>query len=181
MCLRGWCPRNSQGTTMQVKAIGRRWVLGLLCATCLSFAFVLIVQSLPSGLELTVRSVDGGRPLLAVPIDPGERFTLHYIHSVDRAPIWEAHSADRTGTIYVEEERFVMFGAGMGHWQGHGTLTTRGPYQVIEDIHAPVGQGAKGFVLRVGSPSVRHTLIWRGRSFNLSQVTPHQALRISAR
>lgn len=166
---------------MHAEAMRRRWVFGPLCAFCLLCACVSIARLLPGGLELTIRPVDGGEPLVVAPLEPGERFTLHYIHSVDRAPVFEEHSVDRTGTIYVEEERFVMFGAGMGHWPGRGTLTTRGAWQVIEGIHAPVGQGPDGFVLRVGSAGVAHTLIWRGKRVNLSRMAPHRAVFVSAR
>ncbi len=132
---------------------------------------------MPGGLELVIRPADGGRPIFAAPLEPGERFTLRYVHSVDHAPIWEEHSVDRQGTIYIEEERFVMFGAGMGHWPGHGFLTRRGPYQVIENIHRPLGE----FTLRVGGAGVDHTLIWRDTSVNLSRLAAGQAVVVSAR
>jgi hypothetical protein len=44
-------------------------------------------------------------------------------------------------------------------------------------MHMPTGD----FVLRVGSPGVDHTVIWRGRNTNLSSVAPHVAVRFSAR
>jgi hypothetical protein len=138
---------------------------------------VLALWWWPGGLELIITPRDGGDPILALPLEPGERFTLQYVHSVDRAPIWEEHCVDQNGNIYVEEERFVMFGAGMGHWPGHGTLTRRGPHQVIENIHKPVGE----FVLRVGSSGVDHTIIWRGKRVNLSHLAAGRAVVVSAR
>lgn len=149
----------------------------LLGCAGLGFGLSLAAGWLPAGLELVIRPRDGGAPILVLPIAPGERFTLHYTHSVDRAPIWEVHSVDRAGNIYVEEERFLMFGAGMGHWEGHGTLTKRGPYQVIENIHAPTGH----FVLRVGNPGVNHTLICRGARVQLSRLAAGCAVVVSAR
>lgn len=138
---------------------------------------VLAVWWWPGGLELVITPRDGGDPILALPLEPGERFTLYYLHSVDRAPIWEEHSVDRDGNIYVEEERFVMFGAGMGHWPGRGTLTSQGPFQVIENIHEPIGE----FILRVGSNGVDHTIIWRGRHMKLSRIAAGQGVVVSAR
>ena len=132
---------------------------------------------LPGGLELKVAPVKGGPPLLVLPMEPGERFTLHYYHSVENAPIWEEHSLDETGRIYIEEERYVKFGAGMGRMPGVGKMVRRGPYEVIENMHLPTGN----FVLRVGSPGVDHTIIWRGRNVNLSAVAPHVAVRFTAR
>jgi hypothetical protein len=138
---------------------------------------VLALWWWPSGVELIIAPRDSGDPILVLPLEPGERFTLHYVHSVDRAPVWEEHSVDRTGNIYVEEERFVMFGAGMGHWPGHGTLVSDGQHQVIKNIHKPVGE----FVLRVGSSGVDHAIIWRGKRVNLSRIAAGRAVVVSAR
>jgi hypothetical protein len=151
--------------------------LALIVTAGLVAALLLIIWRLPGGLELTVTPVKGGPPLLSVPLQPGERFTIHYYHSVENAPIWEEHSLDATGRIFIEEERYLKFGAGMGRMPGVGRMVKRGEYEVIEDMHMPTGD----FVLRVGSPGVNHTVIWRGRSTNLSSVAPHTAVRFAAR
>ena len=146
-------------------------------AAGLIVAFLLVSWRLPGGLELTVTPTTGGSPLLAVPLQPGERFTLHYYHSVENSPIWEEHCLDADGRIFIEEERYLKFGAGMGRMPGVGRMVRRGEYEVIEDMHMPTGN----FVLRVGSPGVDHTVIWRGRRKNLSAVAPHVAVQFSAR
>ena len=132
---------------------------------------------LPGGLELRVVPLAGGEPLLVLPLAEGERFTLHYYHSVENAPIWEEHRLDADGTIYVEEERYLKLGAGMGRTPGVGRPVQRGPYEAIVDMHRPTGE----FVLRVGSPGVDHTVIWRGTRTNLSLQAAHMAVRFSAR
>ena len=147
-----------------------------LTAGCFLTLFLLAMMA-PGGLELQVVPVKGGPPLLVLPLVPGERFTVHYYHSVENAPIWEEHSLDEKGRIYIEEERYLKFGAGMGRLPGVGRMVRRGPYEVIEDMHLPTGN----FVLRVGSPGVDHTIIWRGHSKNLSAVAPHVAVQFSAR
>jgi hypothetical protein len=96
---------------------------------------------------------------------------------VENAPIWEEHSLDRAGRIYIEEERYLKFGAGMGRMPGVGRMVQRGPYEAIENMHLPTGN----FVLRIGSPGVDHTVIWRHTRTNLSSVAPHRAVRFSAR
>ncbi len=151
--------------------------LPLKAAAGLVVAFVLIGWHVPGGLELAVKPVKGGPPLLVVPLQPGERFTLHYHHSVENAPIWEEHSLDAEGRIFIEEERYLKFGAGMGRMPGVGRMVRRGDYEVIEDMHMPTGD----FILRVGSPGVDHTVIWRGREKNLSAVAPHVAVQFAAR
>jgi hypothetical protein len=143
------------------------------CVALLLVAALLV----PGGLELRAVPVTGAAPLLVLPMKPGERFTLHYYHSVENAPIWEEHSLDKKGRIYIEEERYLKFGAGMGRMPGVGRMVRRGPYEVIEDMHMPTGD----FILRIGSPGVDHTVIWRGFRKNLSAVAPHVAVQFSAR
>jgi len=152
----------------------RRLFLGAAGFALTVFAAAVLA---PGGLELQVVPVKGGPPLLVLPLEPGERFTLHYYHSVENAPIWEEHSLDETGRIYIEEERYLKFGAGMGRMPGVGRMVRREPYEVIEDMHMPTGN----FVLRIGSRGVDHTIIWRGTATNLSAVAEHQAVRFSAR
>ena len=157
-----------------MKKHSRLFIIGTAGLFLSLFGFVLVA---PGGLELRIVPVKGGPPLLVVPLEAGERFTVHYYHSVENAPIWEVHSLDEKGRIYIEEERYVKFGAGMGRMPGVGRMVRRGPYEVIEDMHMPTGN----FILRVGSPGVDHTIIWRGICVNLSAMVPHVAVQFSAR
>ncbi len=153
------------------------WVRPALAASAGLLAVAGVLAAQPGGLELAVAPVGGGAPLLVAPLEPGERFTLRYVHSVDRQPIWEVHAADRDGRIFVEEERFVMVGAGMGDLPGRGVWTGDGRTQAIRGLHYPVG----AFVLRVGSPGVGHTILWRGTETGLSAVAAGKAVRVEAR
>ena len=146
-------------------------------AAGLAILCLLVAELLPGGLELRITPVKGGRPLLVLPLQPEERFTLHDYHSVENAPIWEEHSLDDQGRIYIEEERYLKFGAGMGRMPGVGRMVQRGPYEAIEEMHLPTGN----FVLRIGSPGVDHTIIWRSVHTNLSEIAPHTAVRFAAR
>ena len=151
--------------------------LATVLAAGIALALIAAALVLPGGLELRVTPVKNGDPLLVLPLETGERFTLRYYHSVENAPIWEEHSLDAKGRIFVEEERYLVFGAGMGRMPGVGRMARRGPYEVVENMHMPTGN----FVLRVGSPGVDHTVVWRGIETNLSAVAPHVAVRFSAR
>ena len=142
-----------------------------------AFTLLVVLRFLPGGFELRVTPVKGGQPLAVLLLKPAERFTVHYYHSVENAPIWEEHSLDKNGRIYIEEERYLKFGAGMGRMPGVGRMVRRGPYEVIENMHMPTGN----FILRIGSPGVDHTIIWRGRSKNLSALAPHTAVKFEAR
>jgi hypothetical protein len=132
--------------------------------------------ALPGGFWLTVTPVKGGEPLVSFTLAQGERFILRYNHSVENAPIWETHSVDAGGRIFIEEERYLKFGAGMGKMPGVGHMAREGPYEVIKDMHMATGD----FVLRIGSPGVDHTLIWPRGEVNLTALAPHAAVRFSA-
>ena len=145
------------------------------CVLGLVLSLVLTAFLTPGGLELRLTLVKEKKILLVLPLDPGERFTLHYYHSVENAPIWETHSMDNTGALYIEEERYEKFGAGMGKMPGVGRMVKQGIYEVITDMHMPVGD----FILRVGSPGVDHTLIWRNQRYHLSDTLAHKAVKFS--
>jgi hypothetical protein len=151
--------------------------LSALLAAGIGLTLIAAFSLTPAGLELQVVPVKGEKPLLVIPMKPGERFTIHYYHSVENAPIWEVHSLDEKGRIYIEEERYLKFGAGMGRMPGVGRMVRRGPYEVIENMHMPTGD----FILRIGSPGVDHTVIWRDHRVNLSAMAPHMAVKFSAR
>jgi hypothetical protein len=147
------------------------WVPGLV------LLLIFTAWLIPGGLVLDVTLVKEKTPVLVLPLKHGERFTIHYYHSVENAPIWEEHSMDKTGRLYIEEERYEKFGAGMGKMPGVGRMVTQGRYEVIKEMHMPVGD----FILRVGSPGVDHTIIWRDERYNLSDTLPHKAVKFSGR
>ncbi|MBW1776533.1 MAG: DUF1850 domain-containing protein [Deltaproteobacteria bacterium] len=156
-----------------MKGPGRRILIGFAGLVSLLLA---AAAGMPGGVELRLTPVEGREPLLALILDASERFTIRYYHSVENAPIWETHSVDENGVIYIEEERYLKFGAGMGKMPGVGRMVQRGPYEVIEGMHHPVGN----FILRIGSPGVDHTLLWREKAVNLSKMAPHKAVRFTA-
>ena len=152
----------------------RKWTW---TAIGLAFAAVAVCGLLRGGLELRIVPLGEDAPLLVLPLEVDERFTLHYYHSVENAPIWEEHRLDAEGKIFIEEERYLKLGAGMGRTPGVGHVVKRGPHTAIVDMHRPTGD----FVLRVGSPGVDHTIVWRGTRTNLSLEAPHRAVRFSGR
>lgn len=102
--------------------------------------------------------------ILSLPLFPNETFTMRYIHSVDHSPVCEVFELDQHGRLTLQATYFKMFGAGMGHWQGRGYIDFDGEWTWIRNIHETLGS----FVLRVGSPSVDHALLYRGQKIPLS-------------
>jgi len=149
----------------------------IVCVLGLVLSLLLTAWMTPGDLELRVSLVKGKKIVLSLPLKPEERFTIHYYHSVENAPIWEEHSMDEAGKLYIEEERYEKFGAGMGKMPGVGKMVKKGIYEAIIDMHMPVGD----FILRVGSPGVDHTILWRDKQLNLSNTLAHKAVRFSGK
>ncbi len=150
-------------------------------------AFVLIISgicgmslakektSYPYELVLTL--YPSGKTLLVFPLCEREIFGIRYIHSVDIKPIFEIFEVQPGGVLALRETYFKMFGAGMGYIKGRGILGSDGEWIWIKDIHEPVN----GFILRVGSKRVAHTLLYRAREINLSQYWAGKRIRFTLR
>lgn len=143
---------------------------------CLILFIFMAARYLPGGHALKLTLVKEDKTVLTLPVKKGEWFTIRYYHSVENAPIWESHSIDEQGRIYIEEEKYEKFGAGMGKMPGVGRMVIEGKYEIIKDMHMPTGD----FILRVGSRGVDHTLLWRNRVFNLSESFTHKAVQFSS-
>ena len=150
------------------------WIGAALCI--IAGAALFSASRLPGGVLLRVAPVSGDGSLVEIVLQPEDRFTIRYYHSVENAPIWETHSVDAEGRIFIEEERYLKFGAGMGKMPGVGRMVRRGPYEVIEEMHMATGN----FLLRIGSAGVDHTLMVGGRELNMSAIAPHIAVQFSA-
>lgn len=136
----------------------------------------LVISLQPVGFELILTPLQGNKPLLRLPLEPRGCFTIYYRHSVNGYPVWDIHTIDNQGKIYLKEERFLAFSAGMGHWPGHGRHVIRDDYQVLEDINKPIGS----FVLRVGGLTSQQTIICGEMEVNLSQLAAGKPVRVSA-
>lgn len=124
-------------------------------------------------LELRVSDPVSREVLLNFPLRADETFAIRYIHSVDHTPIFEIFETDSEGRLAIQGTYFQMFGAGMGHWKGRGVVDFDGKWTWIRDIHEPLDS----FVLRIGAPSVAHTLMYRNRAINLSDKWPRRRVR----
>jgi len=114
---------------------------------------------------LVIEDIKAGREILTIPLVWRERFEICYTHSVDRKPVCEVFSLQRGKGIVLHETYFKMFGAGMGHWEGHGYVIGEGKWIKIKAIDKPIGN----FLLRIGSRGVDHTLFASGQTINLTK------------
>jgi len=123
---------------------------------------------------LLVIEKGNGKELISMPLEPGECFTIRYIHSVDISPVYEVLYADRKEGIIIKETYFKMFGAGMGHWPGRGRIVEKNGWIFIKDMNITIGE----FYLRIGAPSVDHTILIKGQKIHLSRLIPGKRIRI---
>ena len=121
-----------------------------------------------TGPQLVVSYYATAEVIASLKVKCGDRFTIRYIHSVDKTPIFEEFRLDRKKGLVLEKTWFTMFGAGLGHWPGHGNLSQDSKWITIDNIEQPLGS----FILRIGAPSVGHTIIYHEQEINLSRLAP---------
>lgn len=113
---------------------------------------------------LLITEVNGRLNLQSIPMGWFDHFKICYTHSVDGQRVCEVFRLTWSKGIVLQETYFQMFGAGMGHWEGHGTVVEEESIK-IKNINKPLGK----FYLRIGSRGVDHTLSLRGKDINLSR------------
>ncbi len=125
--------------------------------------------------SLLIRDYRNDSTVFEIPLNSTQTFTIRYIHSVDHSPVFEVFSFKKEKGIILNETYFRMFGAGMGHWEGHGTVVQEGEWIKIKEINCPLGK----FLLRVGSIGVDHTIIINENEWNLSRMAAGRLVEIT--
>lgn len=125
-------------------------------------AVILLFMPMPC---LVIEDVKGGEKLFTIPLTWRDRFEICYTHSVDRKPVCEIYKLKWGKGIMLHETYFRMFGAGMGHWNGHGYVVGEGEWIKIKEIDKAIGS----FILRIGSRGVDHILSIKGKKINLTE------------
>jgi hypothetical protein len=136
----------------------RRMIIGLLIFG------VVILLFMPTPW-LVIEDFKEEEKLLALPLMWQESFEICYTHSVDRKPVCEVFEVKWGKGIMLHETYFQMFGAGMGHWEGHGHIVGEGEWIRIKEIDKAIGS----FLLRIGTRGVDHILSVRGKKINLTE------------
>jgi hypothetical protein len=124
---------------------------------------------------VSIRDCGSGRIVLEIPVTYDRPFSMRYIHSVDRSPVFEVFRPTKDRGLLLVETYFRMFGAGMGHWEGHGVVVEEEGWIRIKDIDRPLGS----FLLRIGSRGVDHTLLVDGKEWNLSALAEGRLVEIA--
>jgi len=114
---------------------------------------------------LVMEDVKRGEKLWIIPLTWLDQFEICYTHSVDRKPVCEVFKVKWGKGIMLHETYFQMFGAGMGHWEGHGYVVGEGEWIKIKEIDKAIGS----FILRIGTRGVDHILSIKGEKINLTE------------
>ncbi len=136
----------------------RRMIIGFLIFG------VVILLFMPTPW-LVIEDVKGGEKLQAIPLTWLDHFEICYTHSVDQEPVCEVFKVKWGKGIVLHEMYFRMFGAGMGHWEGHGYVVSEEGWMKIKEVNKLLGK----FLLRIGSRGVDHVLSVKGKRINLTE------------
>ena len=136
----------------------RRMIIGFLIVG------VVILLFMPTPW-LVIEDFKKKEKLVALPLMWQESFEICYTHSVDRKPVCEVFKVKWGKGIMLHETYFQLFGAGMGHWEGHGYVVREEGWIRIKEVDKLLGK----FFLRIGTRGVDHILSVRGKKINLTE------------
>ena len=110
----------------------------------------------------------GGQRVAVVPAAPGTSFTIHFIHSVQKTPVWENLAVAPDGSSFVlHSTRYQSFGVGLPFLEQEGNFRQEGDYYIMDDMerHFP------RLTLRTGV-GTKLTLTLGGRRYRLYESYP---------
>lgn len=152
----------------------RRTTVALLVICLVGTTFTTTTAATaPAAGAAVVVGLDGVGVIGYLPLAPGERLGVSFIHSVDKLPVEDWYVLGEGGLVQ-ESTRLIQFGAGMGHIAGQGKGHSDGDWWVVAGMNRPIGT----LVLRVGSASVDHRLLYRDRQLRLSVCWPRERLTL---
>ena len=129
--------------------------------------FLVLVVSCRTSYYLEIIDGQSGSIVKRILIDEGEIFTIKFIHSVEKAPIFESCYIDLKGRIVLKEVKFKKIGVGYGKYLPTlYPLEQRSGWYYMSNINVP----AK-LAYRVGYVA-NHTLVVRGKHYPFSELVP---------
>ena len=85
--------------------------LAVWVAVTLVVAATFLALLWPRQTRLVLEEPDSGQLYAWFPVEEGSRFSITFIHSVNKTPLTDVYEI-RQGEIYVTETKFYGFGAG---------------------------------------------------------------------
>lgn len=140
-------------------------IAGIICAGLLLLPYIRVLE---------ISDFKTRQRLLLVDMKPGEEFTISFIHSVNRRPVYDTMRVESDHLVIVRS-RYDSFGAGMPESStGEGTLSIAKDGWLVWTVNRPVPD----VTVRVGW-TAEHTLHIRDNKIRLAELAePGSALTI---
>jgi hypothetical protein len=113
--------------------------------------------------------------LIELPVREGDRFSLAYIHSSDQTPVRDTFLIEKEGRLFLIEEAFLWYGAGLEFQQREGLKVVFDEKWTRIQLRRPLPD----FRIRVGRVA-NQIVTFQGRSIPLSSLAkPGEGLSFS--
>jgi len=144
-------------------------LLYLFLSSELTFCGIAFATQAAKG-ELCIELLDTntGAVVHAVPVFPGDGFTLKYIHSVEKTPVFERYVINASGDIYLQETIIKSSGYGLPETQSTGNFRFENGWLRITDFNLKISP----LVFRVSYLNDM-LLIFDEHIVNLPDIAPH--------
>lgn len=108
---------------------------------------------------------------LSLPTHAGDTFSLRFIHSVHKTPVWENFMVGQNGQLILTSTVYQSYGAGMPSLPSEGTFSQKYNQFVVQDLNRQF----YAIPVRVG-PEANLTLIHHGKEYPLCEIAEPGAL-----
>lgn len=110
-------PRSTGVRLLMRKIIRQRPRTGVFALILLIMALLFLVK-----LPFLVLSDREGKTSLVLPLSGEKNFSLYYIHSVHKTPVWDNFSVGQGDRLVLASTRFESLGVGIPFLPGEGNL-----------------------------------------------------------
>lgn len=120
-------------------------------------------------LKLIVETDSG--TCLAIKTHIGDTFSLRFIHSVHKTPVWENFVVNGADKLTLVSTEYQSYGVGMPSLPSEGTFTQKGDRFILSDFNRQF----KDIPVRVG-PEAKLTFYHQNNEYPLYEWLDHGAL-----
>jgi len=103
-----------------------------------------------------------GSPALCLPLNGAEHFSLYYIHSVHRSPVWENFSPGPGDVLVLTSTVYDSLGVGIPFLSGEGSLVNEGGRFRLTGLHRQFSE-----INLMVMPGAGQALVHRGRTYSV--------------
>ena len=124
----------------------------------LSLVICIVLYWWLTPLTIVVTTESG--TCLTLPAKPGEPFSLRFIHSVHKTPVWENFVVTEADVLTLTSTEYRSYGVGMPSLPSEGVFTQLGDRFILTNLNRPFRQ----IPVRVG-PEAQLTLVYHEQEY----------------